>query len=321
MNLPRNPVNALIGFPLGVAFTGAGLLVAGWAALAYYKTQLALDWMLWAIKRFDLRLTVPPEKLADDLIAYPTITEVFVALILFAVGTGFLRVARTAVRPADMSDDGKARITLKEELARAGRRLEGSVQLLKEPKAGEAFALMLSCRRSYKSGDDNKVETAFQDRQEAQPLQDGPGWSLPFRFEIPAAAPPSANQSFLNTDGYRWRLEVSRSKAWLGSPSVFDLYVAPATESDLRALEAREAPDQRSAIDAIEGKLKAMGRGPLLAHQREQLRKLSPEDLAKATKATSAPGKILAWIVGGIVLLFVVLPLLMFLIAAFFGTK
>jgi hypothetical protein len=318
---PRNPVAAFIGYPIGAVLAGAGLVVGTWIAVAFYKVELAFDSLLWALTRSGIELTVPPEQLANDMIQRgPLVVGGIAALIVFLMGTGALREARTALRPIDMSEDGKARITLNEDLARAGRAMEGSVRFVKDPTPGEAFTVTLSCRRSYKSGDDNKVENAFREEQEIQAQQDAQGWIVPFGFKIPAIAPASSYGRG-QTGGYRWQLAVKRAKSFLASPAVFELQVAPALESELRALEAGETPGQKAAIEEIESKLKVLGQRPLLPHQRAELRNVSDKDLAMIKKVTAMPGKILKWIGVIIVILFVLPPLFMFLIAAFIGAK
>ncbi len=58
-----------------------------------------------------------------------------------------------------------------------------------------------------------------------------------------------------------------------------------------------------------------LGRGPLLPHQRAQLRALSSEDLAMARKVSRIPGKVMKWMPVAIVLMFLV-PVVVFIVGA-----
>ena len=79
------------------------------------------------------------------------------------------------------------------------------------------------------------------------------------------------------------------------------------------ALEAGETPAQKEALDAVSRGLAALG-GPLPPHQREQLKALSPEDLAIARKVTSLGGakalKLVVWLVVAFFAFFLVLPVI-----------
>lgn len=271
---------------IGIALAVPGVLLALWVVVALYKVEVGFDWALWALEHSPFELTGPSVELANEAIQRNSlISGGMLAAVLCSVGFSFLRGARRSLRPPDESHDGKARIVLKAAHPRVGRPLEGSLRLTKDAEQGDVFQVELSCSRYLRSRDEkNPVETPFFARLETKAAQGSQGWSVPFRFEVPATAPPTMARGLrglLAPDLFVWELTLRPLKGWIVSPSEFALELAAAPQEELRAIEATESPAQKEVIDAIE-RLKT----PLLPYQRAMVQALSPEGLAMARKAS-----------------------------------
>lgn len=290
----RRAVSSLFSFLVAIVLGVPGILLALQVGLVLYKVELAFDWALWVAEHSPLPLSIPAVQLANYAIQRDALIPAgLIAAFLCLLSYGALRNARGSQRPADESDDGKGRIELKAQQARVGRPLEGRVRLTKEARPGDVFRVELSCRRRVNSDDDSRWETPFFAQQDVQAVQGAEGWSVPFRFEVPATAPHSTVGGFQNDYDFNWQLGFFPAKAWIATPSRFSLQLAAASEEDLRRIEAGDSAALKDAIGALgEG----LGRGPLLPYERAQLRALPPEDLEMASKVARVPAKIMKWV-------------------------
>jgi hypothetical protein len=164
----------------------------------------------------------------------------------------------------------------------------------------------LSCRRKLASDSKGRssYETAYLVQLDAPARPTAQGWSFPFRFDIPASM-PSAHP-------FRWSLSFYPVKPLIVVPASIAVTLGPAPAEELRALEAGESPEQKTAIDAVARDLAFAG--GLRPDQRAELRALSPENLAMAVKVSALPAKVVKGVFWFFALLFVV-PMLLFAIA------
>lgn len=311
----RNPAAAVFSLLLGIVFAVPGALLGIWVALRQFRIEWAFDWALWAARHSPHPLTAPPEEIANRAINPPWVIFAAVgAFFLCAMALSSLRSARRSMRAVDESDDGKARLALKTTHPRVGRPLEGTLRLAKDASPGDRFVVELSCKRYGNS--DSRMDEAFLEQQDVAAIQGAHGWSVLFRFEIPVTAPASNAGHFLSARKFQWRLYLKPAKGWSVFASRFDLVLGPAPAEELRAVEADATPGERAIIDAFDAISPLMGRGKLLAHEREQLRSLPPEHLAIARKVSAMPLKILKWAFIAFVVLFVAIPTVFSLLVA-----
>lgn len=277
---PRAIVSLLFGtLVLGVP----AALSSWWLWTAFQEPWRAREWVIRAAERSPIPLTVTPEELSKDLV-HPN------ALIVAGLVAAFFCLAllkvlldtRRGRRASDETDDRKARLELASHPARVGRPLEGILQLAKEARAGDRFTVRLWCERRYRSAGKSATEVPFSEEMEVRVVPDARGWRVPFRFEVPAWAPPSG---LLGPDGhYDWWLSLAPAGKLLASRSVIMIGLGPAPKDELQALEAAENPGQKETIDAV-GRLMGLVSGPLLPHQRKQLAALSSEAHGKIGQA------------------------------------
>jgi hypothetical protein len=268
---------ALFSLVLGAALGAVGIALAAWVATALYRAAVALDWAVWLVERSPLPLYAPAVQVANDAIRRDSLIAAgLAAAVLCLAAFSLLRFVRKALRSADESHDGKGTIELKTQPLRVGRPVEGNIWLTQESAPNQLYRVELSCKRDHGSGSSEGSETPYWEELEVAPVRTPVGWSLPFRFVVPAIAPPSGNR-YMTGPGYRWHLAFRRSKGWISFPSVFALHLAPAPPEELRALEKKAAPAQRQAIEEI---VRSVGKEPVL-HERVQ-----PQDLSAFGDAT-----------------------------------
>lgn len=252
---------ALFSLVLGVALGAAGIPLAVWVAMALYRAEVALDWVTWLVERSPLPLYAPAVQVANDAIRRDSLIAAgLAAAVLCLAAFSLLRFVRKALRSADESHDGKGTLELKTRPLRVGRPVEGSIWLTQGSAQDRQYRVELSCKRDHGSGRSEGSETPYWEELEVAPVRTPVGWSLPFRFVVPTIAPPSGNR-YVSGPGYRWHLAFRRSKGWLSFPSVFALHLAPAPPEDLRALEKKETPARKQAIEEI---VRSVGREPVL---------------------------------------------------------
>jgi hypothetical protein len=267
---------AMFSLVLAIALGAVGIPLAAWVAMALYRAEVALDWAAWLVERSPLPLYAPAVQVANDAIRRDwLIAAGLAAAFLCLAAFSLLRFVRKALRSADESHDGKGTLELKTRPLRVGRPVEGSIWLAPGSARDRLYRVELSCRRDHGSGRSEGSETPYWEELEVAPVRTPVGWSLPFRFVVPPIAPPSGNR-FMSGPGYRWRLAFRRSQGWLSFPSVFALELAPAPPEELRALEKKESPAQKQAIEGI---VRSFGKEPVL-HELARLREPAAADLA-----------------------------------------
>jgi hypothetical protein len=244
--MPRNPIGALFIYPVGLALTGAGVVVAGWVGLALVDPERAHDWALWALEHSNLSFATPVAKLAGDMLQSRSLfaEAAFAAFVMF-FGVRTLLAGRTALRPANQSQDGKFEIELKTVDPHVGARLDGTIRIAKDPNPGEVYRVSLTCSRSYSPKDEEMkrkdvTDTAFYEQLDVKVVQGARGWSIPFSFSIPATAPVSTARSTVARGVYHWRLAVYRANAWVALGSWFNLSMGAASDAELLACEAAQ---------------------------------------------------------------------------------
>lgn len=326
--------------PRAIASLLSGAVVLGvpaalssyWVWTAFQEPWRAREWVIWAAERSPIPLTVAPEELAKDLV-HPNglIVAGLVAAFFCLALLKLLFDAQRGRRASDETEDRKARLELKSSPLRVGRPVEGRLWLAREAAAGDMFTVTLHCYRHYRRDGKDQKETAYFEERKVRVVPDGRGWNLPFRFDVPASAP----QNFVDTSGppplilfgdplqaYHWRLSAWPADKLFASPSAIELYLGPAPRDELLALKAGESPEQTEALDAISRGLAFPG-GTLLPHQREQLKALSPEDLAMARRLTSWGGgrtlKLALLALVAFFALFLVLPVIAIALLGLFG--
>ena len=298
LKLISNVFNLLFGILLGAM----GIALAAWVVLAYYRVTEAFDWALWALERLPFSLNVPLVQLANEMTQLNSLIWVsMAAAFLCWIGISTLRGEREVEKReveilVDEGHSRSARVELRAAHPRVGRPLEGALRLIDDSISGNRFRLVLSCSRVHWQKDAGRrdtafTETAFVEKQEVRVMQGGPGTSIPFRFNVPATAPPSSNTA--NPSGFQWHLAVNPLDTLLKLNCIFPLRLDPAPAEELRAIEARETPQQKEAID---GYARAAGVESMLPHQRARLQALSPANFAAALKGAAMPGKIVKWI-------------------------
>lgn len=298
MTTPRSTMSRLIG----LALVAPGALLGLWVVTAMFSTELAFDGAYWYAQHSPFELTVPPVQFANDMIQPRNRTSYgLLALLLCWIGLSNLGLLGRGAALA---------LDLKTTDARVGRPLEGSLLLASAPKPDDGYDVRLACTQSQGSGKNRRVITAFEARLEARPVQRVEGWSVPFKFDIPATAPPTGTPGLFKPQPFDWHLSVYRTNTWISFPTSFPIELAAAPSEELRALEATESPEQRGTIQAIERATRA----PLLPHQRARLRSLSRDDLATARRATEANDRAASWLLGRLMLFFFVVPVVVVLV-------
>jgi hypothetical protein len=321
--MPRNPLGAVILYPIGLVLTGAGLIALGWIAWAFYSVEGAFTGLLWVLQRPDLplRLNGTPMQVANDMIQRKSLFEGagLAALVLFG-GLGALRAARTQMRPANQSHDGKFEISLNNPQPRAGAPLDGNLRTLKETRPGEIFRLDLSCMRVYSDDDGkDKRDVGHFESRDVKALQGARGSSIPFSFAIPANAPPSEGSTHLERGCYHWALNVYRATALLATGSRFNLTLGPATAADRRAFDAALPAPLKAAVATIAGNRAEADLEPLQPYELDRLRTLSPEQLVLVAQPRGPVPhfwKIVLIVFGAMLVLPIVIFILNFMVGA-----
>ena len=311
----RNLLAAGFSAVFGVALAVPGVVLALWVGLTVYRMESGFDWIYWALEHSPFTLSATPLVLANQAVQSNALIPTGVlALFLCWIGFSTLRRARDAVRPADESSGGKAKIALKTAAPRVGLALEGSLRLLQDPTPGQVFRLELTCDRTYRPPEGKaRTETAFFAEQDVAAVQDAEGWGVPFRFDVPVTAPHTGAAGSPGNEVYGWRLAFYPADGVIAFPSSFALSLGAAPAEELRAAQALETPEQKAAIEEVSQELGRF-RDPLLPHEREQLRSLSPADLAMAKKVAAMPAKMMTTVLKWFLILFFALPLLAMLL-------
>jgi hypothetical protein len=162
-----------------------------------------------------------------------------VAALLSFVGYSALRRARESLRPADQSSGGGAQVVIKTEHPCVGTVLEGDLKLLETPKPDQVFRVRLHCRHIDRGLSEARTSFIFAQTQDVKAARVADGWHLPFRFEVPADAPPSTVRDALGealvglpADEYSWFLEFFPTDKWIAVASRFQITLGAAPQSN-----------------------------------------------------------------------------------------
>jgi hypothetical protein len=190
---------------------------------------MAAEWSRWVEVRFPLAPDNFPRQLLDGLLEGKSAWGAWgVASLLSMVGYSALRAAREASRPAGQSSGGKAQVVIRTERPCVGAVLEGHLKLLATPAPDQVFQVALRCRFSDRSLGKTRNGSMFEQSVEVKPMRAADGWHLPFRFEVPADAPPSTTHDDLvepfvgraDVD-HSWFIEFFPADKWIAVPSRF----------------------------------------------------------------------------------------------------
>jgi len=231
--MPRDPLSALGGFVLGIAFLAVAIALLGWVVLTKIAVAKGFDVAMWAAQHSPVPLPVDPVDFGNRVINSPSIW--FIAafgVMALMMAFSFLRGARRSARPAGVSDDGEARLELKGAIPRVGETLHGEIVLASNDLVGQPYDIRVECQRL--NGRRGKAyRTDYSDSVQVLALAGAGGARLPFRFEIPLTAPPSrAWEPFSLRDPREWQLVCAQSKAWFRG-SFFPLQVQPGPEKEV----------------------------------------------------------------------------------------
>ena len=229
----RSPGAAVLSFAIGIALGVPGLCLLVLLGLLKWRPELAPEWARWLEAHSPLPPGVFPRQLLSDLPQFESLWGAWgAAALLCFIGYGSLRGARDSLRPADQSSGGEAQLLLKTAYPRVGAVLEGDLKLLETPKPGQVFRVVLFCRCTDRMLSKERVSSLFAQSQDIAIAQAGDGWHLPFRFDVPAAAPPSTvRDAVIDAFGglpgiqYSWFIEFYRADAWFAVPSQLQITV------------------------------------------------------------------------------------------------
>jgi hypothetical protein len=226
-------VAALFYIVIGTALGVPGLCLLIFLCLLMWRPELAPEWSRWVEAHSPLAPDDFPRQLLNELSQgkSPWVAWGAAAFLSF-VGYSFLRGAREPLRPADQSSGGEAQVVIKTEYPCVGAVLEGNLKLLETPKPDQVFRVTLHCRSIDRSLSKERERSMFGQSQDIKIVQVADGWHLPFRFEVPADAPPST----VLDDGlaqflfggpprvqYSWFIEFSSTDKWIAVPSKYQI--------------------------------------------------------------------------------------------------
>ena len=234
----RNPVAFLLSTLIGIAFGVPGLSALVFVGLFAWRPGLALTWAQWVAAHTPITLESFLELRPNGVFLVRSQWGTFGAgALLSLLGYFALHGARESLRPADQSSGGLAQVLIKTQCPCVGAVLEGELKLLTAPKPDQVFRVSLLCRHIHSLADDRRERTVVCLSQdiEIKITQVVEGWQLPFRFEVPADAPPSTvfdNLGYLVSgppmDEYSWFIEFFPTDKWIVSPSSFKIVLGAA---------------------------------------------------------------------------------------------
>ena len=232
----RGLVAALFSFVIGIALGVPGLCLLIFLCLLMWRPELAPEWSRWVEAHSPLAPDDFPRQLLNELSQGKSPWAAWgAAAILSFVGYSALRGARESLRPADQSSGGEAQVVIKTEYPCVGAVLEGDLKLLETPKPDQVFQVTLLCRCIDRSLSKERKSSIFGQSQDVKIAQVADGWHLPFRFEVPADAPPSTVRDDLDEVvaglprvEYSWFIEFFPTDKWIAVSSKFQITLGAA---------------------------------------------------------------------------------------------
>ncbi|MDB6166940.1 MAG: hypothetical protein JWQ83_2080 [Lacunisphaera sp.] len=232
----RSPVSAVVSFVIGIAFGVPGLCLLVFLCLLIWRPELATEWSRWLEANSPLAPEHFPRWLFNGSLhgreAWWGAGAMTLVLNLF--GYKALRWARESLRPADQSSGGKAQVLIRTQHPCVGALLEGDLRLLKTPRPEQVFKVALFCRHVDRALEKTRESSIFGQCLDVQTALGADGWHVPFRFEVPANAPPSTVRDLAymafgpDRDEYSWFIDFCRADAWIAVPSEFLITLGPA---------------------------------------------------------------------------------------------
>lgn len=227
---------AFISFVIGIALGVPGLCLVVFLCLLMWRPEWAPAWSGWLEAHSPLAADVFPRQALNELSqgSSPWSAWGAAAFLSFA-GYTALSGARESLRPADQTSGGDAQVLIKTEHPCVGAVLEGDLKLLATPKPNQEFQVTLLCRHSERSamGDDHR--SMFVQSQVVKIAKATDGWHLPFRFEVPADAPPSTVRDAFSEAIFggpnvenSWFIEYYATDKWIAVPSKLQITLAAA---------------------------------------------------------------------------------------------
>ncbi|MDB5857129.1 MAG: hypothetical protein JWQ76_818 [Ramlibacter sp.] len=234
---------ALFSFLIGIALGVPGLCLLVFLCLLMWRPGLAPDWLRWVEAHSPLAPADFPRQFFDELSQGKSPWAAWgAAAFLSFVGYTALRGARESLRPADHSRGGAAQVVIKTEYPCVGAVLEGDLKLLETPKPDQVFRVTLLCRHIDRALSEERRSSLFGQSRDVKIAQLADGWHLPFRFEVPADAPPSTPRDDLAevltgppSDEYSWFIEFFPTDKWIVVPSKFKITLGAAPVNAPRA--------------------------------------------------------------------------------------
>lgn len=343
--MARQPIAGAVAGIVGLVSAAVGVALAAWAAMAATDRAQGYEWATWALEQPWVDIPWDAERVATYALEHVWIVAI-AAFIALATAWARLRQARIALRPASESQDGRGELKVAGmQEPRVGRPFEGSIVLREAPMPGEEFDVILT---AWSGG---RAAHRFESKSRARP--GAHGVTLPFRFDVPATAPPSGV-------GTRWRLEFAPVGKRFGR-SWCDVTLGPASEGARAMVASRpvqtvreqpapsppaqprpamlqDTPDastpEQAYLEHIEKLAGAFGK-KLTERQREMLRGKLREKLAGPQAAAIRPqldamlkltpeyAKWIKYGLIGVIILYVVVPIVLSVVggimAAVFG--
>jgi hypothetical protein len=249
----RSLGGALFSFAFGIAFGVPGLCVFIFLCLLKLQPESAPAWSRWLVGHSPLPPNIFSGQLFSELPQSESLWSAWGgAALLCVIGYSCMRSARDCLRPTNQTTDGEAEVELKTEHPRVGAVLEGDLKLLEAPTPGQEFLVSLFCRYIETSRSGTVRKSLFRQNQTIKIVEAADGWRLPFRFDVPADAPPSTVHdpwvdalSDMTGNDYAWYIEFCRADGWFVVPSEFPITLDAAPSGAL--------PGQTGATPGWEG--------------------------------------------------------------------
>ena len=243
--MPRAPVSALFGLLFGLAFLLPGLALLGWVALTKVDTAKGFDAAMGAMRYVSSDSEENGPAFGNWAINR-TLPIGLMGGLLSIVGIAVLASARKAMLPADVSDDGSARIVFEPNPPTAGHRLQGYIELTDDDKDCHVCMLELRCIQVGR-GDHSDRHTVHFEQYESDVKSGARGTRIPFSFEVPINAPPSNGTGLLGLSSrHDWSIHLDRSGETFDSSSDFDFEMHAPSAQDIRSNAVKSAETIRA---------------------------------------------------------------------------